>query len=69
MSKSFLGDFENYIEKGIKKMDVPGVTVSIIKDSKSIFSKAFGYADLDKKVKMTTDHILPIGSSSKSFTS
>jgi CubicO group peptidase (beta-lactamase class C family) len=63
-----LRDLPETIESGIKKMNVPGVQVAIVKDGQTVFSQAFGYANIEDNVKMTTEHILPIGSSSKAFT-
>lgn len=68
MSENVLSGLREVIEQGRKKMNVPGVTVAIVKDGELVWSEAFGLADMKNGISMTTDHILPIGSSSKAFT-
>ncbi|MFB5676809.1 serine hydrolase [Paenibacillus terreus] len=68
MNNPILDGLNETILKAMADMNVPGAQVAIIKDGKVIFSEAFGYANLDEKIPMTREHILPIGSSSKSFT-
>ena len=68
MSKELLKNFDKFVAKGLKDMNVPGVAIAIIKDGEVIHAEGYGYADLENKVKMTADHILPIGSASKAFT-
>lgn len=63
-----LKDIEVVISQAMDKLKVPGSQVAIVKDGKVIFSQAFGLADREKDVAMTTEHMLPIGSSSKAFT-
>lgn len=48
--------------------DIPGLAVAIAHKGKLIFNEAYGYADLEKKTKLTTDHIFRIASHSKTFT-
>lgn len=67
-AKEALADFDNIVKKGLESLNVPGVAMAIVKDDEIIFSKGFGYRDLEKKLPMTTDTLLAIGSSSKAFT-
>ena len=68
MNDKFLQGLDERIESGMKRLNVPGASIAVTKGGKLLFSKAFGYADLEKQVKMETTTLLPIGSSSKSFT-
>ncbi len=43
-------------------------TMLIAKDGEILFHQAFGFADYENEIKMTTDHQFPIGSISKSMT-
>jgi len=61
-------DLRNFIETEMKNWNVPAVAVLIVKNDKVIFSEGFGYRDLEKKLKVTSNTIFPIGSVSKSFT-
>ena len=56
------------IETGVKTMNVPGVQVAVVKDGQLVFSQAFGYADVEGGVRLTTEHLMPLGSSTKAFT-
>ena len=48
---------------------LPGISVAIVNDQDIIFSKGYGYADVEKKVPMTAETIGSICSISKLFTS
>ncbi|MGB3862108.1 MAG: serine hydrolase domain-containing protein, partial [Candidatus Aminicenantaceae bacterium] len=67
-AKEAIADFDKIIEKGLKSLNNPGVAVAIVKDDEVIFSKGFGYRDVENKTPMTADTLLAIGSSSKAFT-
>ncbi|HSK69591.1 MAG TPA: serine hydrolase domain-containing protein, partial [Candidatus Limnocylindria bacterium] len=68
MDKDFLGGLGEAIERGMKRLNVPGASVAVTRGKELLFSEAFGYADLEKQAKMKTTTLLPIGSCSKSFT-
>jgi len=48
---------------------LPGISVAIVQDQDIIFSKGYGFADIDKKVPMKPETIFSICSISKLFTS
>lgn len=48
--------------------EIPGYTVAIAHKGKVIFTEVYGYANLEKKTKLTTSHIFRIASHSKTFT-
>lgn len=50
------------------KPDVPGATVIVVKDGKTVFRKAYGLADVARKVPMTPETSLRLGSITKQFT-
>lgn len=68
MNNSILSGLDELIEKAMSELNVPGAQVAIVKDGEVIHSASYGYANLQAQVPMTKEHILPIGSSSKSFT-
>lgn len=51
-----------------QKNNIPGFVAAVAKDGKILLLDAWGYADLENKQKMTTDHIFRIASHSKTFT-
>ena len=45
------------------------ITILLIKDGKPLYNKPFGYADVEKKIALRTDHIFRIASQTKAVTS
>lgn len=72
MNKKVIEKSISYIDSWLKfkfeQEEVPGIVVAIAHKGKIIFEEAFGYADLGKKEKLTTNHIFRIASHSKTFT-
>ncbi len=56
------------IEKKMKTYNIIGVSVALVDDDKTIWSKGFGYADIDNNISTTSDTIFEVGSISKLFT-
>lgn len=61
-------DFDAFIDTAMKRWDVPGLAIGIIKDGNVIYSKGFGYKDLKTKEPVTANTLFSIASSTKSFT-
>jgi len=53
----------------LEKKEIAGVNVLIIKDGNTVYNKALGYADLQSKAPLTTNHIFRIASQTKAITS
>lgn len=49
-------------------LELPGFAVAIAHDGNILLNEAYGYADLERKAPLTTDHIFRIASHSKTFT-
>ncbi|MCP4263783.1 MAG: serine hydrolase [Planctomycetes bacterium] len=60
---------EAWIESQMAYKGWPGLSIGIVYDQKLIWSKGFGYADVEKKTPATPDTIYRIASNSKMFTS
>ena len=52
----------------IDKNDVPGIAVCIVKEDSTIWSKSYGYANIEKNMPMSIDAIMNIASISKTIT-
>ena len=52
----------------VKKDNIPSLAISIVKEGDVLFSKAYGYRNLDKKKEANLDTLYRIASCSKSFT-
>jgi CubicO group peptidase (beta-lactamase class C family) len=60
-------DLDRFIEEGMKRVRIPGLSASIVNKDGVVWSKGFGYANLEEKIGMTADHVENIGSISKTF--
>jgi CubicO group peptidase (beta-lactamase class C family) len=67
-AKESLSGFDDVIADAMKKFEVPGMSVAIVKGKDIVYSKGFGYRDVEKQLPVTTDTLFAIGSSSKAFT-
>lgn len=63
-----LNKFRAFLNENIKKWQVPGMGVGIIKDNKIILAEGFGLRNMEKNLLVTADTLFAIGSSSKAFT-
>jgi CubicO group peptidase (beta-lactamase class C family) len=59
---------DDYVNAEMKKQNVPGLTLEIVKDGKVIKRSAYGKADLELDVPANIDNIFEIGSITKQFT-
>lgn len=69
LSDQELSDFSTYLEEVIKCKQVPGGVVSIVERGRTVFTKSFGYFDIEKTRKITDDTKFCLGSLTKAFTS
>ena len=60
--------FEAFVDGILKDWNVPGVAVGAIQDGKVILAKGYGLRDVEKQLPVTERTLMPIGSTSKSFT-
>lgn len=59
---------DELIQNTLKTFDVPGMSVGIVKDGKTVYSKGFGVASLTSKQRMNDETLVGIASNSKGFT-
>lgn len=67
-AKDSLAGFDELVTDAMKKFDVPGLAIAVIRNKEVIYSKGFGYRDVEKQSPVTADTLFAIGSSSKAFT-
>lgn len=66
---SFLKDsLDVYVQREMKKWQIPGVAVSVVKDGKVIVCKGYGTTELNGKNKVDEQTLFQIASNSKAFT-
>lgn len=60
-------DLDAFIHTMMDRDHIPGLAVAIFKDRQTVWSKGFGWADIQRRVEMTQDTVQNIGSISKTF--
>ena len=58
-----------WIQAQMKDIDLPGLVIGVVHDQEVVWSKAYGYADIERHTAMRSDSIFRIASHSKLFTS
>ena len=56
------------IQQVMNDYQAVGISAVVVKDGQIVYENAFGYANLDSQVSLTTNHFMRIASISKSFT-
>jgi CubicO group peptidase (beta-lactamase class C family) len=69
VSSERLDRIDSYLNKAIKDNQIPGAVALIRRNNKIIYNKAFGYSDVENKIKYSTDDIFRIASMTKAVTS
>jgi len=66
---SFIRDsLDTYINREMKRWNLPGLAIAIVKDGKVLLAKGYGYADAKTKKPVTEETVFQIASNSKAFT-
>src|SRR5687768_8544257 len=61
--------FDPIVADQMAKSKIPGAAIAIVKDGKVLFTKGYGYADIEKKTPVVPEKtIFRIGSITKVFT-
>jgi len=66
--EEFTTNLDEKIPGWMARYDVPGVTVALISQGESVWTNAFGYADIEQGTRMTSDTVCRVESISKSVT-
>lgn len=63
-----LNRIEETLDKRRKELNIPGMSLAIVKDDQVIYLKGLGVKDFERGIPVTPDTLFAIGSSSKAFT-
>ncbi len=69
LTESQISDISSFIEHLLECRGVPGLSLAVVNKEKALLVRGFGFADVQKKEKVTASTRFPIASTSKSFTS
>lgn len=69
MMERVLNGLDEQVENMLAAWNLPGVSVAIVKDGEVVLTKGYGKRDVAGNLDMTDATVLPVGSTSKSFTS
>jgi N-acyl-D-amino-acid deacylase len=61
--------YDQLIPDLMRKYNVPGGAVAVLRDGKLIYARGFGYSDVENKIPVQPDALFRIASVSKTFTS
>ena len=59
---------DKYIDSTIKEWNVPGLALTVVYKDQVIYTRGYGYRDLEKKLPVETKTLFPIASNTKLFT-
>lgn len=63
-----IDQLKDSIEYILKEKEIPGAFVTVVNKDSTLFQSGFGYADVEKKLRVNTTHLFRIASVSKTFT-
>lgn len=68
LTPDLLAEFESYGEELLKRLDVPGASIAIVKDGETVYAEGFGVKEIGGEEPVTPDSQMMIGSATKSMT-
>ena len=66
--KAMMGGFDEYISGKMKYQNIPGLAALLVKDDEIVWSGNYGWADIEKRIPMSNERILPTASITKTIT-
>jgi CubicO group peptidase (beta-lactamase class C family) len=63
-----LQGFEDFVNKQLELYHVPGAAVAIVRGGEMVFAGGFGKRDVARDLPVSSSTVMPIGSTTKSFT-
>jgi len=65
---SFGRTLDTYIADEMERKRIPGLSLAIVEDGKTVIEKSYGFANAELRVPATSETVYEIGSITKSFT-
>lgn len=64
-----LADLDAFVEEALEAFDVPGAAVAVVRGDSVALARGYGVRDRESGAPVTDRTVMPVGSSTKSFTS
>jgi len=59
---------DSYFQKTLNEWHIPGMAIAIVNTDSIVFSKGYGYANIEKKLKVDGNTLFAVASNTKAFT-
>ncbi|WP_111708615.1 serine hydrolase [Lutibacter citreus] len=63
-----LKHLDSYFNKSLQEWNIPGMAIAIVNKDSIVFSKGYGFANIEKKLKVDENTLFALASNSKAFT-
>lgn len=67
-AQNALSGLDELVEKALVDFNVPGMAIGVVVDGHTVWSKGYGYRDLENKIPVTAETLFAVGSFTKAFT-
>ena len=64
---NWISSYEEHAQTLLASSQTPGLVIGINKERQQLYRKGFGYRDVERKLEITPDTIMGLGSVTKSF--
>jgi CubicO group peptidase (beta-lactamase class C family) len=61
-------DFTVLVQRVMTRDQIPGIAIGVVDQGRLVYTRGFGYRDVERQLPVTPDTLFPIGSCSKAFT-
>lgn len=67
-TKEQINHLDSYFQKSLEEWQIPGMAIAIVNADSILFSKGYGFSNLEKKTKADGNTLFAVASNSKAFT-
>jgi CubicO group peptidase (beta-lactamase class C family) len=63
-----LGGLDAYIENALRRWEIPGLAIAVVKDDSVVYARGFGVRELGRAERVDENTLFAVGSTTKAFT-
>ena len=67
-TKEQLNRLDAYFQKSLTEWQIPGMAIAIVNADSIVFSKGYGFSNIEKQTKVDGNTLFAVASNSKAFT-